>query len=219
MKPVIALALVLMLAACTPTAESAETTTPSPTASVTRTVTPTPTPTPTPTVPTKPALGDIVISKNGLGPVPIGTDLASLDPAVSIFASETVDCGGEGQFIGWSANYPDRPLGNTLRAFESGAQPDGFSYVVVYGSGPHTAAGIEVGDLRGALLAAYPGIELFTSGAGRDRYVINGSPAVIFFDVAQSDSSWPVDTITAIGLAQAGNGLGAPSFHPPGSCG
>lgn len=214
-----ALLVVLALAGCTPTADVADPTpTPSPAATRTARPTPTPPPTPAPALTVRPDLAELVISHQGLGPVEIGTDLAALDPAVSIFVGEHVDCGEGDVFDRWRANYPDRPLDNELRAFESGPQPSGFSYAQVYAPGPHTADGLQVGSSRSDLLAVYPGIEPKVSGAGRDRYLVTGSPASLFFDVAQPDTGWPVDTITAIGIIQSyPEGL-APSYHPPGSC-
>lgn len=173
-----------------------------------------------PTAPTTspPPLSELVIGHAGLGPVLIGVDLNTLDVASSIFVADPVDCGEGDVFVRWRANYPDRPLGNELRAFEAGSQPDSFSYVEIYATGPHTEAGIEVGDAVADLTQAYPELVVGRAGAGRQRYLLYGSPANLFFDVAQADAGWPVDTITAIGLTTSDPAPSAPSYHPPGSC-
>ena len=205
-------ALVIGLAGCTPAVDVAA---PTPSAS-TSAVTPSPTatPTPTPTVATKPDLADMVISHDGLGPVAIGTDLAALDPALSIFEATESDC-GDGPFAEWSASYPDRPLGNSVHAFDSGRQQGGFSYVMIYGPGPHTPEGIEVGNSLTLLRDAYPGMSVVSAGAGLDRYALYGSPANLFFEVGNGESSFAPDVIASIGISVGDPAAGRPSFHTP----
>lgn len=81
-------ALVLMVTACAPSPE------PQPTQTVEESSS-TPTPTPTPTIEpvVKPALSDMVISPDGLGPIVIGQAYSATDPATDVLVWDETFCG------------------------------------------------------------------------------------------------------------------------------
>ena len=207
------LVLVLALAGCTPATVVVQ-----PTVAPMSSPAASPTPTPSAT-PTKPELSELVISADGLGPVPMGTDLYTLDPAVSIFVNEPVDCGA-GPMDSWEASYPDRPLGNGVRAFEVETTTGPLEYVLVFHGGPHTAEGIRVGSTFDELTGAYPATQYVgAAGFERERYALYGAPANLFFDVVTTDYDLrPRGEIFAIGIT-LGDPTSAAGGHPPGpSC-
>jgi len=213
--PVLATMLLLTLAGCAAAPPPAIT---PPSTSVAESPTPVVTATPAPAA-VKPPLGEIVIGHEGLGPVSIGTDLHTLDPATSIFANEPEDC-GQGPFDRWRANYPERPLGNEARAFEVGETDGPLDFVMVLDEGPHTDAGVHVGSTLDQLLAAHPAAVRVSSGAHRDRYALYGSPANLFFDVvAEEGDVRAIGEVISIAVTTIDPALTAPSFHLPGpSC-
>ncbi len=80
-------AVFLLLAGCAPDAPLA---TPSQTA---ESATPTPTPTPTVEPVVKPLLEELVISPDGLGPIPIGRAYTPRDPATDVLVWDETFCG------------------------------------------------------------------------------------------------------------------------------
>ena len=184
------LPLVLALAACTaapPTPEATETVaapveTPS--------ATPTSTPTPTPTGP--PALGDLVLSPDGLGTLRVGEPI---DPLLA-----TYDAQGcltpEREARGWD---PDDPAlaawvpNYDMVLIERGGYPyeyypfephhngDGtLKWLTVRSPEISTQRGIHLGSLEDEVVAAYPEAERYDEGGGRVYELPgNGSKLVI----------------------------------------
>ena len=170
---------------------------------------------------TKLALDELLISHKGLGPVTIGTDLRTLDPAVSVFFSTRRDCGDGVVRTVWTSNYPLPRLseGNLVPDFDAGIQDAGFSGVAIYSPGPRTAVRIQVGSSRAELLAAYPGIAVGSTGSGKGTYAVYGSPANLAFDVLGPEASGfvDVDEIASIRFSTLDPARGTPGFSIPSS--
>lgn len=216
-------AAVALLAACGTTVGPTPSPTPTVSASGTPTPTRTPGPTPTPTpVPTavpesRPALSELVLTTGGLGPLMLGTDPYALDPQTAIIeVLPGAYCEGD-PAERWTAAYPERPLGNELRAFEIGRFLPGERVEAIQVFDPliRTAVGLGPGMTLEQLTAIYPAAEYVRSGAGRDQYLLEqDEKGPLFADVwvAGMEKQGIVSSVS-IGRAPG------PSYHPLGSCG
>ncbi|WP_309615365.1 hypothetical protein [Salinibacterium sp.] len=195
--------------------------TPSPTATA---PTPTATPTPTPTVvaPTKPALAELVLTADGLGPLLMGQAPPVTDPALDILVFDPEHCdAGQGDPGLWVPNYDDpaafyttiddQGLVSQLALFRRSDSAD-------TGVGPIlTDTGIGVGSTRDELLAAHPtGFdEIVTTGQVSDVYIASGNTGSLVFEVAKNDNLpgyWGSDQLGVVQLirtAQAGGSVGS----------
>ena len=205
-----AAAMITLLAACGATTEPI----PSPTAAPTSTPTPTPTSTADPL--TRPALSELVLTTRGLGTLELGTDPTTLNPETSI-VEELPDSACEGGTAQrWAAAYPERPLGNELRAFEVGRllPGDRIQAIQVFDPLIRTSVGLAPGMTIDQMSTMYPEAEFVMSGGGRDQYLLEQDAAgVLVADVWQDGTEMPgLISSMSIGL------VGPPSFHSLGSC-
>lgn len=190
-KILILAALVTLLSAC-----SAPASTPTHSRSSSPQAHPSPSASP---VAVKPALGDLVISPDGLGPLVMGepvpsqpTDIAIVrfDPAL---CKESIEASG-GTFVpgapgagGWVTTYSD-PYAFYL--FTSGADASGpviFVGASAWESGTspiHTATGIHPGSSTAQLKAAYNSFDSVRSYDFTDIYAIKGDRGLMVFEVS-----------------------------------
>ncbi|MCU1441522.1 MAG: hypothetical protein JWP85_2519 [Rhodoglobus sp.] len=176
---------------------------------------PTPTSTPAP-VPTKPAVADLVLTPDGLGPLVLGAVPPTTDPALDILVLDPAHCDAAYGDPGlWIANYTgDAP-------FTVGVSEGGEIFRIDTWMGPiPTDTGLTVGSPLSAVLAAYPGgfDNIITSGGLSDVYVVDGTHGRLLIEVAKDGDLpgyWPpgeVDTVRyllAIGLAGSGGPIAA----------
>jgi hypothetical protein len=174
----------LATAGCVPTAPIAAGI-PSPTATA-PTPTPTVIPTPLPTVvpPTKPALADLRLTADGLGPLVIGQVPPVTDPALDILVFDPEFCDGQFGDRGlWVPNYPETD------AFFVSTDRDGRLTRILPGRSPIpliSDTGIQKGSSRAELEAAYPaGFDYeIPNPQLADVYAIDGTYGRLVFEVA-----------------------------------
>jgi len=200
--------MITLLAACGATTEPV----PSPTAEPTST----PTPSASADPQTRPALNELVLNTWGVGTLELGTDPAVLNPQTSIV--ELVPdsaCPGE-TAERWAAAYPERPLGNEIRAFEVGHLLPGESIQSIQVFDPliHTSVGLAPGMTLDQLSTIYPDAEFVVSNAGRDQYLLEEDAfGALVADVWQEGMETP-GTIASLSIGR----FGPPSYHSLGSC-
>lgn len=159
-----------------------------------------------------------MLSSDGLGPLRLGEDPASLDPSTSIVESERGTCEDVGLVL-WMAVYPDRPLGNGVRAFEVGyLDKGGVDEIAVFSPKIGTGTGLHLGDGLSEVLDAYPTAQYASSGRGRDRYTVQGEPGTLYFDIGAGEVEEQVDELVSMGVVTSGRPIGSPTVHPPGAC-
>jgi hypothetical protein len=181
--------VLIALSACTPAGG-----TPTPTA----TSTPSPTPTPEVSLPVptvKPAVSDLVIGPDGIGPLRIGSpppsygsdlDILVFDPA---YCQAAFDQGYVSDPGLWVANYPDEVPGVESRPFGVWLNEDGgVEEIAVYRPGVHTERGIQVGSTPAEVLAAYPEGFSRTDPAGEHYfYVIESATGQLQIEIVDAE--------------------------------
>ena len=195
----IAVAVVLLLSACDPSGGGGGATgapTDEPTAS---TDSPTPEPTQSDEPAAKPAVNELILSPEGLGPLVIGNAPPTTDPALDIAILDPDYCAAYVADYGvpagkWIPNY--EPALST----EDGGDP--FALLVLGGAlagldirstQPHTAAGIHVGSSLADLTAAYSGhFDTVLDNYLTDVYAVDGTHGRILFEVPKDtgDGYW-----------------------------
>ena len=167
----------------------------SPTPTPTATLTPTPTPTLVP--PTKPALADLRLTAEGLGPLVIGQAPPVTDPALDILVFEPEFCDGVWGDRGlWVPNYPET---DAFHVIIDGA---GLIRTIFPGSvSLLTDTEISVGSSRAELEAAYPGgfDDVISTPSRADVYVVEGASGQLIFEV--STASYDSDRVVLIRAA------------------
>lgn len=146
--------------------------------------------------PSLPALADLVVDLEGMGPLRLGAPVSDAQPVVRWEKDLCVAEGdGEGTGGGWVAGYGDDPATPPFRVLvDSDTGEDLVFAVEVLAPGPHTAAGIQVGSSLAELQAAYPELRLATPAAGLpvEVWVLEqGSTALVFeVSVDAEGSPW-----------------------------
>lgn len=188
----IAAAAVLALSACDP---AGPTTSPSPSSSETVTASPTPTPTPTPTA--APALGDLVITADGMGTLVFG-EAPSADPALQMIAEDPAACA---EFA--PAGSPEATRWRPIAAYLAAGQTFGVSVsagtlerIDVFDSSIPTDGGVRIGDALAAVTSGHPGSAVVPSDL-TDIYVVTGSHGTLQIEVAKAEGTgyWPATDI------------------------
>ena len=157
---------------------------------------PTPTPTPTPTAP--PALSDLVLSPDGLGPLVIGSPVPDEPAASAVVVWNATKCDTTGA---WLPNYPDGPLGPNGNPtgipfyFALDHKSDPLTYINVNSTQITTSAGISIGSTLAQLKAAYPHFDAVVKGPVTDLYDIKGQKAQLVIEVKRpgadgNDIAW-----------------------------
>ncbi len=204
MKPIafapIAVAVVLLLSACDPSGGGGGGSSTAPTGDTTDSVTPTPAASKTAEPAVKPAVGDLILSPEGLGPLVIGSPPPATDPALDIAILDPDYC------VAYAADY-GVPAGKWIPNYEPALSSedggDPFALLVeggvlagldVRSSQPHTAQGIHVGSSVAELTAAYPGgfTTVYNHADISDVYAVNGTHGRILFEVPKDggDGYW-----------------------------
>jgi hypothetical protein len=167
------------------------------------------TPTPTPE-PTQPALADLVLSPDGLGPLAIGEAPVAADPALDVivfdddYCQQYVDDGRLDDAGKWIANYEPALSGTPFDPFSVLVENDIVSTVSIGSPEIVTAEGIGLGSSRADVIAAYPDAEI-THGFASDAYVIDGEHGRLVVEVATEEmiglideSVYPVDKVGSL---------------------
>jgi len=177
--------LAFVLAGCAGAPEVLPSSSPSPTPTVT--VSPS-----APPQPTKPAIDELVITPEGLGPLRVGQAPPVTDPAVDILVFDPDACNfvleGETEVYPmedyglWISNYGVDPATNTAGPFGVYVRDGIVDTIGIYSDQIETAAGAHLGMTRTELLAAYPtGLVLETENFGLDTYRLVGSTGDLIF--------------------------------------
>lgn len=187
-------ATTLLLVGCAGPAETASPPSPPPTPTVAASPSPSATP-----EPTKPALEDLVISPEGLGPLRVGHAPPATDPAVDILIYDPNACDfvpewdptyvPSGDLGMWVSNYGQDPSTNELGPFGVFVRDGIVDTIGIYDARIKTAAGAHLGMTREQLLAVYPtGIELETENYGLDTYRLRGSTGDLIFTLWEGET-------------------------------
>ena len=169
-------------------------------------------PTPTPAA-TRPAVGDLVLSTSGLGPLHLGSPVPVTPAPLALVVWNPTACvsadlgisAGDPTAGAWETTYPDAdgPAGSRqpfILTTVGSAQTGNIDLVWVWTTGAHTADGIQVGSTLDQLNAAYPAFSRTITGAVSDVYVIDAAAGSLVFEVSKQDSSgggdyWPADQV------------------------
>ncbi len=157
----------------------------------------------------RPALEDLVISTDGLGPVRLGEAPAADGPG-AVLRWEQEGCiavSGDGSVTGpptgrWTPTYArtTTPFGTTMPPFGVQVVDGSVRRVDIVTAGPRTAAGIGVGSTLADVLAAYPDAESLGPVAGsgempaRDLWGVRSGDRLLTFEVATDEPA--VDRFT-----------------------
>ena len=144
----------------------------------------TPTATPTPE-PTKPALGDLVLTTEGLGSLVVGFPIPNEPADLAIVAWDATGCGGvEGEpWAGaWASTYPGESF--IIDSTAGGVEQGNLQVVWTPFPGIHTDAGLQVGDSLADLKAAYASFDGKFRPYQTDLYVITGDEGSLVYEIA-----------------------------------
>lgn len=190
-RAAIAVLAVLVLTSCAPRGEVADdpgATAPTPTAEASAPALEPPT--------AKPALSELVIGPEGLGPLLIGSAPPSFgaDLDVLVYVDDycaTAFADGSASEPGlWVANYPEALANEADRPFGVWVADEGIMRITVFKPGVLTERGIGVGSTRDEVLAAYP--EGFSSNYEpawtNVVYVVDGTTGHLLIEIADADT-------------------------------
>ena len=149
-----------------------------------------PTPTATETSapdPTKPKLGDLTLSTEGLGELQFGSTPPSNNPAVNLLTFDDDACEAEGLPGIWKATYPDFDEGfGPMAPYAVQVKDDGVTRIDVNTAQIFTDTGIHIGSSLDEVLGVYSGgpDEVINHADVSDVYVIKGTKGQLQFEVA-----------------------------------
>jgi len=152
--------------------------------------------------PTRPALGDLALSTEGLGRLALG-QAPETDPALSMVAFDPVGCTDDvtgygfgivagdplagGWFIDPSYEVPASP-NDSGRPFGVGVDASGaVSRIDLYTDDIPTDAGVRIGDDRADVVAAYPSATVVVAGL-TDIYAVSSPTGILQMEVAARDT-------------------------------
>jgi hypothetical protein len=146
-----------------------------------------PTPTPT-TAATKPELGDLVLTTEGLGELKIGLVPPTGDPSTNLVSFDANGCPGQSDPSLWSSTYPNIDDGFGPQApFSIGVDSTGvINRIDVRTPDIYTDMGLHIGSSLDEVLGVYPGgpDEVVNHADVSDVYVILGTSGKLMFEVA-----------------------------------
>lgn len=154
-----------------------------------------------------PALEDLVISFEGLGPLRFVDPLPTSPGPADVVRWDEQACAGTEVPGRWVDAY-QTPAG-TARPFTVWVFEDHVTRINVRTPGPHTTQGIEIWSTLAELRAAYPDIALLStaqdSGAEVDAWAIQDGEGTVVFEVAANSQNarWnpdQVDRVVAIAV-------------------
>jgi hypothetical protein len=149
-----------------------------------------PTPTQTQTSapdPSKPELGELTLSTEGLGEVKIGSMPPSSNPAVNLLTFDADACTSEGLPGIWKATYPDIDEGyGPVAPYAVQVQGEGVSRIDINTTQIFTDSGIHIGSSLDEVLGVYSGgpDQVVNHADVSDVYVIKGTKGQLQFEVA-----------------------------------
>lgn len=164
----------------------------------------TPTPTATETTPpdaSKPALGDLVLTTEGLDSLAIGAAPATGADALVAFDSEA--CAAEGLPGLWLPTYPDIDEGYGPQApFAIALTGSSVTRIDITTEQIYTDLGIHLGSSLDEVLGVYPGgpDQVVNHADVSDVYVIKGTKGQLQFEVAvdRFPDYWEADVINTV---------------------
>jgi hypothetical protein len=166
----------------------------------------------------RPALDQLRLTPSGFAELPLGSDPATTDPAVSIVERSSVECEPGRTLTLWQPAEadPTTPYG----AFGVAVNDQGsVTAIQVSSELISTDRGITVGSSRAEVLAAYPGIAIVDSSERFDVYLVEGTDTWMRITVvadasdagaAQSEQ----DTVAEMAASVDDGRAYLPTFHP-----
>ncbi len=139
---------------------------------------------PAPAVP--PALAELTLSPDGLGPLRLGSPVPDVPAASAVVVWNGTKCGRGGA---WLANYPAGPIGpggdptGAPFFFAVAHKIDSLSYINISSTQIKTSAGISIGSSVARLKTAYPEFDRVVAAPTTTLYELNGSHGTLVMEV------------------------------------
>jgi hypothetical protein len=147
--------------------------------------------------PSLPALADLVITPQGMGPLLVGGPVADAQPVVRWEEDLCVTTEGETVIEtrgGWVSGYGDDPFDAPFSVIvDRDAAGEPVFAVEVVKEGPHTEGGIQVGSTLAELQAAHPEVRLATPSDGGpiEVWVVEQGSGALVFEVSVDTPDYP----------------------------